>query len=202
MSQYVITDGTRFIYQNRSGKFVPTSSEAMADLFTKKQANGIYQNSLPKALKCIFKVEKYDSPPQSVKQVSENDLVNNTEKVMISENIRIWLDKINDMNGLVKDATKRKELLEKQLRDLEDEKIDIEHYIEFQNLNAAQGYKASKELKICRVKRRTVKNEIAVIDIILSHQMKEIVSNEIYQKIEELDRRTYKPRIRADLFDL
>ena len=32
--------------------------------------------------------------------------------------------------------------------------------------------------------------------------MKEMISNEVYQKIQELDRRTYKPRIRTDLFDL
>ena len=202
MSQYIITDGERFIYCNHSGKFVPTSSEVMADVYSKKQAEGICKNSLPKALKSIFYVEKYDRPPKSVKQVSQCDLQNNTEKVMLAENIQVWLDKIDDMNGLVRDAKKRKDILEKQLHELEDEKIDIEHYIEFQNLNAAQGYKASKELKVCRVKRRSVKNELAVIDIILELQMKEIVSNKIYQKIEELDKRTYKPRVRADLFDL
>ena len=202
MSQYIITDGERFIYCNHSGKFVPTSSETMADIYTKKQAEGICNNSLPKALKSIFYVEKYDQPPNTVKQVNKNDLRNNTEKVMIAENIQVWLDKINDMNGLVKDAKKRKEILEKQLHESEGEKLDIEHYIEFQNLNAAQGYKASKELKNCRVKRRTVKNELAVIDIILELQMKEVVSSRIYQKIEELDKRTYKPRVRTDLFDL
>lgn len=202
MSQYIITDGERFIYCNHSGKFVPTPSEAMADIYTRKQAEGICKNSLPKALKSIFYVEKYDRPPESVKQVNQRDLKNNTEKVMIAENIQVWLDKINDMNGLVKDAKKRKEILEKQLEKLEDEKLDIEHYIEFQNLNAAQGYNASKELKTCRVKRRTVKNELAVIDIILELQMKEMVSSKIYQKIEELDKRTYKPRVRIDLFDL
>ena len=61
MSQYIITDGERFIYRNHSGKFVPTTSEAMADIFTKKQAEGIHNNSLPKALKSIFRVEKYDA---------------------------------------------------------------------------------------------------------------------------------------------
>ena len=202
LSQYVITDGERFIYCNHAGKFVPTLSEAMADTYTKKQAEGIFKNSLPKALKSIFYLEKYDRPPECVKQVSQFDLKNNTEKVMIAENIQVWLDKINNMNDLVEDAKKRKEELVKRLHELEDEKLDIEHYIEFQNLNAAQGYKASIELKTCRVKRRSVKDEIAVIDIILNLQMKKIVSSKIYQKIEELDKRTYKPRIRTDLFDL
>ena len=106
------------------------------------------------------------------------------------------------MNGLIKDATERKETLEKQLKDLEDERLDIEHYIEFQNLNAAQGYKASKELKICRMKRRSVKNELTVINIILEQKMREVVSSEVLHRIQGLDTRTYKPRIRIDLFDL
>ena len=202
MSQYIITDGTRFIYRNRSGKYVPTLGEAMADKFTKKQVEAIYNHSLPKALKSVFYVEKYDDQPEGVKQVSQCDLVNNTEKVMVAENIRIWLDKISDMNGLVKDATKRKEVLEKVLQELEDEMLDIEHYIEFQNLNAAQGYKASKELKTCRMKRRSVKNELTVINIILEQKMREVVSSEILHRIQGLDTRTYKPRIRTDLFDL
>lgn len=198
MSQYVITDGERFIYCNFSGRFVPTSSEFMADLYTKKQAERICKNSLSKPLKKVFYVKKYDKPTNYVKQVSEVDLKNNTEKVMCAENIQLWMDKLNDMNGLIVDAKKRKELLEKQLRDLEDEKLDIEHYIEFQNLNAAQGYKASKELKTCRVKRRSVKNELAVLNIILKLPIKE----QVLKKIEELDMRTYCPRIRKDLFDL
>ena len=147
-------------------------------------------------------MKKYDAPPKCVKQVSQYDLINNTEKVMVSDNIQIWIEKIDDMNGLVKEAKKRKEVLEKQLRDLEDEKLDIEHYIEFQNLNAAQGYKASRELKNCRVKRRSVKNELMVINIILDQKVKEMVSNEVYQRIKGLDKRTYSPRIRTDLFDL
>ena len=202
MSQYIITDGERFIYKNYSGKYVPTHGEKMADIFTKKQAEAIYNNSLPKALKSVFHVERYDKQPISVKQVSQCDLDNNTEKVMIADNIQVWLDKISNMNGLFKDATDRKAVLEKQLQDLEDERLDIEHYIEFQNLNAAQGYRASKELKLCRMKRRSVKNELTVINIILEQKMKEVVSSEVLHKIQGLDTHTYKPRIRTDLFDL
>lgn len=202
MSEYIITDGSRFIYRNHSGKFVPTPSEAMADIFSKKQADAIFTNSLPKALKSVFHVEKYDKPSNQVKQVCKEDLKNNTEKVMISDNIQRWLDRISDLNGLAKDALHRKEELQKQLHELEDEKQDIEHYIEFSTLNAAQGYKASKELKVCRMKRRSVKNELLVLDIILEQRVDEMVSEEIHKRVQGMDRRTYKPRVRTDLFDL
>ncbi len=202
MSQYIITDGSRFIYHNHSGKYVPTPSEVMADIFSKKQAEAIFTNSLPKALKSVFRVEKYDKPPNQVKQVTREELDKNTEKVMISENVQRWLDKVSDLNGLAKEAQKRKEELEKHLHDLENELIDIEHYIEFSNLNAAQGYKASKDIKDCRMKRRSVKNELLVLDIILEQRVDEMVDEEIHKRVQGMDKRTYKPRIRTDLFDI
>ena len=205
MAEYVITDGSRFIYQNHSRKYVPTHCESMADTFSKKQAEAIYNNSLPKALKSVFYVQKLgedELKKKQIKQVDETDLKNNTEKVMLSENIQKWLDKLSSLNGLVKEASVRKEVLEKQLKDLEDEKIDIEHYIEFSSLNAAQGYKASKELQQCRLKRRHVKNEIFVLDMILKHNMSDSVIEEITEKVKSMDKRTYKPRVRNDLFDL
>jgi len=202
MAEYIITDGSRFIYRNHSGKFVPAPSEAMADIFSKKQADAIFNNSLPKALKSVFHVVKYDKPPEDVKQLTQSELDNNTEKVMVSENIQRWLDKVSDLNGLAKEARRRKEELTKQLHDLEGELLDIEHYIEFSNLNAAQGYKASKDIKECRVKRRSVKNELLVLDIILEQRVDEMISEEIYKKVQSIDQRTYSPRVRTDLFDL
>ncbi len=202
MAEYIITDGSRFIYRNYSGKYVPTSSEAMADIFSKRQANAIFSNSLPKALKLVFHVEKYDKPPEAVKQLTQSELDNNTEKVMVSENIQRWLDKVSDLNGLAKEAKRRKEELMKQLHDLEGELLDIEHYIEFSNLNAAQGYKASKDIKECRVKRRSVKNELLVLEIILEQRVNEMVDEEIHKRVQGMDKRTYKPRIRTDLFDM
>lgn len=202
MSKYIITDGSRFIYRNHSGKYVPSPSEAMADIFGKKQAEGIYNNSLPKALKAVFYVKKYDEPPDSIKQVTQTELNSNTEKVMVTENIQKWLDKISNLNGLAKEAKNRKEELLKQLHKLEGELLDIEHYIEFSNLNAAQGYKASKDIKDCRVRRRSVKNELLVLDIILEQKVDEMVSEEIHKRVKGIDKRTYKPRVRTDLFDL
>jgi len=202
MAEYIITDGSRFIYRNHSGKFVPTSSEVMADIFCKKQAEAIFNNSLPKGLRTVFHVKKYDKPPNQVKQVTKEEMDKNTEKVMISENAQRWLDKVSDLNGLAKEAQKRKKELIKQLHDLEDELLDIEHYIEFSNLNAAQGYKASKDIKDCRMKRRSVKNELLVLDIILEQRVDEMVDEEIHKRVQGLDKRTYKPRIRTDLFDV
>ena len=202
MSQYIVTDGERFIYRNHSGKFVPTSSEAMADIYTKKQAESICKNSLPKALKNIFYVEKYDEPPACIKQVNQKDLKNNSENVMNTENIQMWLDKVSSLNGLRSDATKRKEELCKQLSNVDKELSDINHYIEFCNLNAAQGYKAYKMVKERRIKRRIIKNELTIVDVILEKKISDSMTEEIEKAIQNLDERTYTPRILSELFDL
>jgi len=202
MSQYIITDGSRFIYRNHSGKYVPTPSEVMADIFSKKQAESIFSNSLPKALRSVFRVEKYDKPPDQVKQVTKEEMDKNTEKVMISENIQRWLDKVSELNGLRDDATKRKEELCKQLSDVDKELSDINHYIEFCNLNAAQGYKAYKMVKEKRIKRRSIKNELVVVDTILGKKISDSITEEIEKVIHSLDERTYTPRILNELFDM
>lgn len=202
MAEYIITDGSRFIYRNHFGKFVPTPSETMADIFSKKQADAIFNNSLPKALKSVFHVEKYDKPPDQIKQVTKEEMDKNTEKVMISENIQRWLDKVSELNGLRKDATKRKEELCKQLSDVDKELSDINHYIEFCNLNAAQGYKAYKMVKDRRIKRRSIKNELVVVDAILEKKISDSITEEIEKVIHSLDGRTYTPRILNELFDM
>lgn len=202
LAQYIITDGSRFIYKNHYGKYVPTPSEAMADIYNRTQAEKIYGNSLAKALRTVFYIEKYDNPPDDIKQVTQEDLENNTEKVMISENIQKWIDKISELNGLYDEALNRKYELSEELKNIDKELLDVEHYIEFCNLNAAQGYKAYKMIKERRIKRRSIKNELAVLDIILDKKIGLSVSDEIIKAVEKLDRRTYEPRVLKELYDL
>lgn len=201
LAQYVITDGSRWIMRNRNGKYVPTSCEALADIFSNKAANNLYNNSLPKALKSVFHIQKIDTPPDNIKQITQSEVENNTEKVMVAENIQKWIDKITDLNGLATDALHRKEELCEELSFVDRELSDINHYIEFCNLNAAQGYKAYKMIKDRRIKRRSIKNELQVVDIILSKKICENATDEIQKAIAGMDQRTYEPRVLNELFN-
>lgn len=202
LAQYVITDGSRWIMRNRNGKYVPTSCEALADTFSNKAANNLYNNSLPKALKSVFHIQKIDTPPDNVKQITQSEVENNTEKVMVAENIQKWIDKITDLNGLATDALHRKEELYEELSFVDMELSDINHYIEFCNLNAAQGWKAYKMIKERRIKRRSIKNEIQILNIILDKKISDTVTNEILESMSKMDKRTYEPRVMNELFDL
>ena len=223
MANYVITDGTRWIMKDRKGKYVPTSFITLADLYTKKQADAICNNSLSKALRGIFHVEKVnDVIPKQIKPVTEKD-IDETEKVMVSENIQHWLNKVSDLNGLANEALNRKDELVQSLSNIDKELCDVLHYIEFcnlnaaqgykaykmikerriirRNLNAAQGYKAYKMIKERRIIRRNIKNELNVLNIILSKKISETATDEINKCVAGMDKRTYEPRVLKELFD-
>lgn len=201
MAQYVITDGTRWIMRDRKGKYVPTSCEALADTFGNKEANSILQNNLSKALKSCFHLQKIDKPPELIKQITQEKVNENTETPSNSENIQYWIDKVSDLNGLASEALHRKDNLLSQLSKIDQELSDINHYIEFVNLNAAQGYKAYRMIKDRRIIRRSIKNELDVLNIILGKKISETATDEIQKAISGMDKRKYEPRVLNELFD-
>ena len=201
LAQYVITDGSRWIMRNQKGKYVPTSCEALADIYSNKQADSILKNSLSKALKSCFHLQKIDKPPELVKQITQEKVNENTETPSNSENIQYWVDKVSDLNGLASEALHRKDNLLSQLSKIDQELSDINHYIEFVNLNAAQGYKAYKMIKDRRIIRRSIKNELDVLNIILGKKISETATDEIQKAISGMDKRTYEPRVLNELFD-
>ena len=201
MAQYVITDGNRWIMRDRKGCYVPTSCEALTDIYGNKEANSVYNNNLSKALKSCFRVQKYDQPSELIKQMTHEETQEKTEKVAIAENIQYWIEKVKGLNGLASEAVHRKNELTDQLSTVDKEICDILHYIEFCNLNAAQGYKAYKMLKERRIKRRSIKNELQVVDIILGKKISETATDEIEKAISGMDKRKYEPRVMRELFD-
>lgn len=121
--------------------------------------------------------------------------------MLVTGNIQKWLDKIAGLNGLATDALHRKTELLDQLSKVDRELSDIAHYIEFNNLNAAQGYKAYKMEHERRIIRRSIKNEIQVLEIILGKKISETVTDEINNAVAGMDRRSYEPRELSELFD-
>lgn len=102
---------------------------------------------------------------------------------------------------MASEALHRKDELLSQLSKVDQELSDINHYIEFCNLNAAQGYKAYKMIKERRIKRRSIKNELEVLSIILGKKISDTASDEIQKAIAGMDKRTYEPRVMTELFD-
>lgn len=62
--------------------------------------------------------------------------------------------------------------------------------------------KAYKMIKERRIKRRSIKNEIQILNIILDKKISDTVTNEILESMSKMDKRTYEPRVMNELFDL
>lgn len=73
---------------------------------------------------------------------------------------------------------------------------DLLHKIESSNFNAAQGYKLAKEIKELREKRREVKNDFTIIEMIKKdfvnryNQQLSKVLDSVMQKSDKLDQLT------------
>lgn len=56
-------------------------------------------------------------------------------------------------------------------------------------------------IKERRIKRRSIKNELEVLSIILGKKISDTASDEIQKAIAGMDKRTYEPRVMTELFD-
>lgn len=200
---YLITNGDRFLFRNRQRKYVQTMSESMADTFTKEQAERVLNNEVAKSIRASYYVSRCGNVKEELhtKPPTKEEMRNNSESVF-TESVQIWVDKLNDLNGLADEALKRKEKLVSDLSHVDKELADIRHYIEFTKLNACQGYKAYSMEKERLRKRRLVKNELVVVSIILDKKVGGSMTGEIKRRIEGLDKRKYEPRVLQELFSI
>lgn len=200
MNQYVITDGVRYVYRNYQNKYVAAPGEAMADTFTLRQANGIFTSSLPKQLRRGFRIQECSISDKHTNEAKDKT-VSQDDTAATSENVQMWVNKIAGYHGLIQEARQRRIVLLDQLSTVDKELQDCLHYIEFNNLNAAQGYKAYKMVRERRVQRRAIKNELDVLTAFLAKNYGKTAACEVQDVVEKINQRLYKPRVLTELFE-
>lgn len=89
-----------------------------------------------------------------------------------------------------------------ELTEVDLEICDIQHYIEFYNLDAAKGYKAYRMLKERLIRRRRIKDEIAKAGIFATATREDFSSGRVCASIQGFDDRRYTPRVLEELFGL
>lgn len=93
--------------------------------------------------------------------------------------------------------------LNNELSIVDKEIVDLEHYIEFYNFSASQGYNAYKMLQERFIKRREIKNKLDKCSIIWNGNIKEFADNRsVINKINGLKNKKYNPRILKELFQV
>lgn len=194
MGRYVIGDDEgRYLIMKHGHSPEVTSDLSRAKRFEDNlSAQRVMKSSVPKSLGANWKPIDLDVVTSNVKQNREYKKVD----------LQSVYKKINNEFLPVKEIMGNKEALERQLKEIELIKCDLEHLIETTTLNGAEGYLVYKVFRVVRNKRREIKNELAMIDFFKTAKITDFV--ERTDKIMSgMETRKYAPRseITKRLFD-
>ena len=109
---------------------------------------------------------------------------------------------ICEIKDILEELKKRLNKLSGEQSKVDFEKSDIEHYIEFGNFSASEGYKATMILKECLERWRAIKDEFAMVKSMADMLGNKINPERIEGIIKKPDNRKYNPRVRKELFEV
>lgn len=213
MARYYITDGhgSYIRKDNYSNKYVPIRNINMAEVFEQRsQAQNVLRNCIGKKLRRNYFIEEVGDAvvPQPLKfnkiaLKNDKDTVAKTisKEELKPDQTKKWADGAEELKTFLFDAEKRKNELVEDLRHVDREISDIEHYIEIGRFNAYQGWLAFSMLKGRLIKRRKIKDELNVIVRLKSCKVTSDTMIDINNAIKAYQNRQYKPRVLKELFD-
>ena len=111
-----------------------------------------------------------------------------------------WLDFLHNSDDFKYEIQQYKKKIPITLKIIEDEILDIRHYIELNNFNVVMGYKLAKLLQSKLKLRRKLKNTLELINIIYRDWFTELKTYNSFNVVKCRDNRTYVPRQLPDLF--
>jgi len=115
-----------------------------------------------------------------------------------------WIGYLEDLISFCSDLKQYEKNLDKSISEADKESQDILHYIEFNNLNAAEGYKMYKMLRESRLRRRTIKNEREIMCYLMGVLADEGLIQKLkkcVQQIKSSQEKHYTPKVLLGLFE-
>ena len=185
---YVITNGTLYI-----GSKGGACKQNEAKIFTtKKAADNFFKSSLSKPLRNLnFKVEETELELPSA----------NINTQYFDVDVNALQTDINNLSAKLNVLKGNKDWLLDMESEVDKEISDIMHFIEFYNFLASDGYKLCKALKDLRLRRRKIKNELELINIVNTQSLSNVASGQTNKAIDNLNDKKYTPRVLQELFD-
>lgn len=108
-----------------------------------------------------------------------------------NNNIDNWLKKLHSCNGIKEEARERMEYLYKKLSLIDQAQDVFLHVIESnEHPNASMAYKERMKLSKIRRKRRQIKNELAVVQMIISNN----TSSKLYERMVAISESIQNPQ--------
>lgn len=192
---YVIKIGKNYIGYNSEGRYAEVNNTNQAIKGAMHRLSNIVNNSIPPTKRKQCKVIPYEpfsepapvSTPKRVVDMSTTSLFDS----VFSELKKVDLTSFNKEQGE----------LSQKLSEVDQEICDIQHYIEFNKLNAAEGYKAFKLLQDKLLERRAIKDDFSKFQMLSAAKVSDIFDGTLDARISELESRTYTPRVLKQLFN-
>lgn len=193
---YIFVDGDIYLGMNNKN-YIPVKNKADAKRFpTKSNAQNMLQSSVPKILKRTYS--------WNLEEIEEVEISNSTTKVNTQYthvDIDDLKESINSLSGKLSTLKGNKEWLLEEESNLDKQISDILHFLEFNTFSACEGYKLCKALKELRLKRREVKNELEIINILNCHTCNNIANGNTNKAISGISNKHYTPRVLTELFE-
>lgn len=190
---YVIKIGANYIGIDGNGRYAEVDNVNQALKAPIHKLNNIIKNCVAPSKRNRCKVISEDiANSNSYKTVTKvTNIVTNS----------VFDDVIEKFKSLdVTSFTKEQGELPQRLSQIDQEITDIQHYIEFNRLNAAEGYKAYKLLQDKLLIRRGIKNDMTKFQVLTSARVSDIFDGTLDKSLESLSNRTYTPRVLKELF--
>lgn len=202
---YYITDCYGSCYGiNNANKLVIVSNESLATKFTLTKANNLIQNCVKPMMRYQYILKEVPADEKQVTddyaELSQMDYKRTRFDEMDTE----WNDYVEDVISFGSQLRQYAANLNIMLSEVDKEICDIMHFIEFNSLDAAKGYRIYRMLHDCRLRRRKIKDEKAkteeAIKVFADCEWLEKTKKCLIQ-MKTLDNRTYTPRILTELFE-
>lgn len=190
---YVIKIGNNFIGIDSSGKYTEVTNINQATKGAMHKLSNVVNNSIPPSKRSKCKIVALDSVKVSPTIVTPH-VLKIAEKSLVDD----MLNQIKKVDYVNLDETQK--ALAHKLSTIDQEVCDIYHYIEFNKLNAAQGYKAYKMLKDKLLERRVIKNDILKLKMLADSKVSDIFDGTLDDKLSASETKMYTPRVLKELF--
>lgn len=205
MVEYVLSDKNgRYIRKdNGTNKYVTIRGERYAMRFPEySKAANVLKNCVAKTIRSTFSVVEVVTGDDTLTPTptKEEVIKSIVEKNIVNDDIRGWLEKVEAITSLTESMDVRAEELSTLQSNVEKEIVDIQHYIEFGNLNAYQGWLATSMLQNRLRQRRKYKDELMAIHLIKTCKIDANAIENLHSAIDGLSNRKYAPRMLPGLF--
>ena len=198
--EYAIVNNNGVYIRLNNGQPVACTKKTR-DTFQKQKAENILEH-LPKSMRRLhFKLEcipdiKMETPVERIVKATKSS-IKGCDGYEVAESVKSWVDKFGECERILSDAAKRYKELELELRQADEELMDILHEIELTKpVDLYKGWIFYRRIKNNRKKRRDLKDEMIIIHNVIAEVDVTKVSKERTQKaIDGLFNRKYTYRI-------